>query len=100
MIQFNACDQFQVDSDDDPGCFGTTAVQRANAIVNYIDTFPADVVALQEVCKTTVIEMQGQLNGWSQYFVNTAPHPTLERIGASRSSRVVPHLRPSRRTPS
>lgn len=76
-ITFNTCDQVGNPNADEE-CQSNDVKTRAKAIVNSIQDFPADVVALQEVCKTTFIEVRDNLGpGWDSYFLNTASHSDL-----------------------
>lgn len=74
--------------------------ERAKAILDSIEDFPADVVTLQEVCRTTYNEIRDNLGpGWTTCFMNNRitrlDAVTLDHTGALRSSPREQHSRPS-----
>ncbi len=61
VLQFNACDQYQAPTAPIDECFDNDRLARATAIVDTIVDWQPNVVALQEVCWSTVSIILNQL---------------------------------------
>lgn len=73
VLTFNACDQFQAQNGAPQDCKEDDRPYRAERIAAYIESSPgADVVALQEICMSTLPLIESYLPpNWSSYGFRT-----------------------------